>query len=160
MQNVQFYVKICFIYIQTMNKFHSFSSVDTDDKPTTSDTLQVSPMTDLAKKLSNFLTCRPIISQVFNFLRGFHLHRNYCENCDFTAWKGQNIIYSVKFSLLYTITLLNKFNQTGNGLIIKWTFCRHTPRCLPELSDTSRCHAWPGGLCFCPQVRIPSCVTV
>ncbi|XP_048047221.1 cytosolic phospholipase A2 delta isoform X2 [Megalobrama amblycephala] len=60
---------------------------DTDDKPTTSDTLQVSPMTDLAKKLSNFLTCRPIISQVFNFLRGFHLHRNYCENSDFTAWK-------------------------------------------------------------------------
>ncbi|XP_051724626.1 cytosolic phospholipase A2 delta isoform X1 [Ctenopharyngodon idella] len=60
---------------------------DTDDKPTTSDTLQVSPMTDLAKKLSNFLTSRPIISEVFNFLRGFNLHRNYCENRDFTAWK-------------------------------------------------------------------------
>uniref|UniRef100_A0A673H464 Phospholipase A2, group IVF, tandem duplicate 2 n=1 Tax=Sinocyclocheilus rhinocerous TaxID=307959 RepID=A0A673H464_9TELE len=59
----------------------------TDDKPSTSDTLQVSPMTNLAKKLSNFLTSRPIISQVFNFLRGFHLHRNYSENCDFTTWK-------------------------------------------------------------------------
>uniref|UniRef100_A0A673ID89 Phospholipase A2 n=1 Tax=Sinocyclocheilus rhinocerous TaxID=307959 RepID=A0A673ID89_9TELE len=58
-----------------------------NDKPSTSDTLQVSPMSDLAKKLSNFLTCRPIISQVFNFLRGFHLHRNYSENCDFTTWK-------------------------------------------------------------------------
>uniref|UniRef100_A0A671RRQ4 Phospholipase A2, group IVF, tandem duplicate 2 n=2 Tax=Sinocyclocheilus anshuiensis TaxID=1608454 RepID=A0A671RRQ4_9TELE len=63
------------------------NQTDTDDKPSTSDTLQVSPMSDLAKKLSNFLTCRPIISQVFNFLRGFHLHRNYSENCDFTTWK-------------------------------------------------------------------------
>ncbi|KAL1257758.1 hypothetical protein QQF64_011002 [Cirrhinus molitorella] len=61
---------------------------NTDYKPSASDTLQVSPKTDLAKKLSNFLTSRPIISQVFNFLRGFHLHRNYSENCDFTTWKG------------------------------------------------------------------------
>lgn len=98
---------------------HSLLSVDTDNNPTTSDTLQVSPMTDMAKKLNNFLTCRPIISQVFNFLRGFQLHRNYCDNCDFTAWKGQIIIYVVKFSLPCTITLLDKFNQTGNGLIIK-----------------------------------------
>ncbi|KAK2878875.1 hypothetical protein Q8A67_019666 [Cirrhinus molitorella] len=60
---------------------------NTDYKPSASDTLQVSPKTDLAKKLSNFLTSRPIISQVFNFLRGFHLHRNYSENCDFTTWK-------------------------------------------------------------------------
>ncbi|XP_016343463.1 cytosolic phospholipase A2 delta-like [Sinocyclocheilus anshuiensis] len=63
------------------------NQTDTDDKSSTSDTLQVSPKTDLAKKLSIFLTCRPIISQVFNFLRGFHLHRNYSENCDFTTWK-------------------------------------------------------------------------
>ncbi|KTG43655.1 hypothetical protein cypCar_00006258 [Cyprinus carpio] len=47
------------------------------------------------KKLSVFLTSRPIISQMFNFLRGLHLHRNYSKNCDFTAWKGQNIIYVV-----------------------------------------------------------------
>lgn len=60
---------------------------DTDNKPSTSNTLHVNPMTELAKKLSNFLTSRPIISQVFNFLRGFQLHRNYTENCDFTAWK-------------------------------------------------------------------------
>ncbi|XDV43092.1 hypothetical protein PO909_011637 [Leuciscus waleckii] len=59
----------------------------TDNNPKTSDTLQVSPMTNMAKKLNNFLTCRPIISQVFNFLRGFQLHRNYCDNSDFTAWK-------------------------------------------------------------------------
>uniref|UniRef100_A0A671MTI6 Phospholipase A2, group IVF, tandem duplicate 2 n=1 Tax=Sinocyclocheilus anshuiensis TaxID=1608454 RepID=A0A671MTI6_9TELE len=64
-----------------------YSLLDKDDKPSTSDTLQVSPMTNLAKKLSNFLTSRPIISQVFNFLRGFHLHRNYSENCNFTTWK-------------------------------------------------------------------------
>ncbi|XP_016379190.1 cytosolic phospholipase A2 zeta-like [Sinocyclocheilus rhinocerous] len=63
------------------------NQTDTDDKSSTSDTLQASPKTDLAKKLSIFLSSRPIISQVFNFLRGFHLHRNYSENCDFTTWK-------------------------------------------------------------------------
>ncbi len=91
--------------MQTLKTFYPPLSVDTDDKPSTSDTLQVSPMTNLAKKLSNFLTSRPIISQVFNFLRGFHLHRNYSENCDFTTWKGQNIIYAVKYSLISAIPL-------------------------------------------------------
>uniref|UniRef100_A0A671RR91 Phospholipase A2, group IVF, tandem duplicate 2 n=1 Tax=Sinocyclocheilus anshuiensis TaxID=1608454 RepID=A0A671RR91_9TELE len=86
MENILLYVQICLIYLPTMKTSYPLS-VDTDDKPSTSDTLQVSPMSDLAKKLSNFLTCRPIISQVFNFLRGFHLHRNYSENCDFTTWK-------------------------------------------------------------------------
>jgi len=83
---------------------HSLLSVDTDNNPSTSDTLHVNPMTDMAKKLNNFLTSRPIISQVFNFLRGFQMHRNYCDNCDFTAWKGQNIIYVVKFNLTIRIS--------------------------------------------------------
>uniref|UniRef100_A0A671RRC2 Phospholipase A2 n=1 Tax=Sinocyclocheilus anshuiensis TaxID=1608454 RepID=A0A671RRC2_9TELE len=74
-------------WLVTGSVYHPPLSIDTDDKSSTSDTLQVSPKTDLAKKLSIFLTCRPIISQVFNFLRGFHLHRNYSENCDFTTWK-------------------------------------------------------------------------
>lgn len=97
-------------------------SIDTNNKPSTSNTLHVNPMTELAKKLSNFLTSRPIISQVFNFLRGFHLHRNYTENCDFTAWKGQNIIYAVKFSLISTIPSLNQFNLTRHGLNYKVDF--------------------------------------
>ncbi|XP_050957645.1 cytosolic phospholipase A2 zeta-like [Labeo rohita] len=63
------------------------NQTETDDNPSTSDTLRISPMTYWAKKLSSFLTSRPIISQVFNFLRGFHLHRNYSENCDFTTCK-------------------------------------------------------------------------
>ncbi|RXN38788.1 cytosolic phospholipase A2 zeta-like protein [Labeo rohita] len=63
------------------------SNNNTEHKPSTSDTLHVNTKTDLAKKLSDFLTKRPIISQVFNFLRGFHLHGNYSENCDFTTWK-------------------------------------------------------------------------
>ncbi|KAA0711062.1 Cytosolic phospholipase A2 delta [Triplophysa tibetana] len=58
---------------------------DTDDKASTLDTLHISPMTEMAKKISNFLTSRPIISQANNFLRGFQMHRNYSENSDFTA---------------------------------------------------------------------------
>nr|XP_055028411.1 cytosolic phospholipase A2 delta-like [Misgurnus anguillicaudatus] len=60
---------------------------DTDGKASTLDTVHVSPMTELAKRLTDFLTSRPIISQAYNFLRGFHLHKNYTENSDFIAWK-------------------------------------------------------------------------
>ncbi|XP_073682658.1 cytosolic phospholipase A2 delta-like [Garra rufa] len=64
------------------------NQTETDNKPSTSKKpIQVSPMTDFEKMLSNFLTSRPIISQVFNFIRGFHLHRNYSENCEFTTCK-------------------------------------------------------------------------
>ncbi|KAL1257757.1 hypothetical protein QQF64_011001 [Cirrhinus molitorella] len=66
------------------------NQTETDNKPSTSKKpvqLQVCPMTDFEQMLSNFLTRRPIISQVFNFLRGFHLHRDYSENCEFTTCK-------------------------------------------------------------------------
>ncbi|XP_073725449.1 cytosolic phospholipase A2 delta [Misgurnus anguillicaudatus] len=62
------------------------TNADIDDKASTMDTRYVSPMTELAKRVSNFLTSRPIISQAYNFLRGFYLHKNYTENSDFNTW--------------------------------------------------------------------------
>uniref|UniRef100_A0A8B9RA77 Phospholipase A2, group IVF, tandem duplicate 1 n=1 Tax=Astyanax mexicanus TaxID=7994 RepID=A0A8B9RA77_ASTMX len=56
----------------------------TDQKPSTLDTLRVSPE---AVFLSSFMNSRPVISKAFNFMRGFFLSNSYSENSAFTAWK-------------------------------------------------------------------------
>ncbi|XP_056332840.1 cytosolic phospholipase A2 zeta isoform X1 [Danio aesculapii] len=59
-------------------------------KPTALSTHLINPVTDFAKMLCGFMTSRPIVSQMFNFLRGFNLHRNYHENTGFIAWKEKH----------------------------------------------------------------------
>uniref|UniRef100_A0A673H2X1 Phospholipase A2, group IVF, tandem duplicate 1 n=1 Tax=Sinocyclocheilus rhinocerous TaxID=307959 RepID=A0A673H2X1_9TELE len=61
--------------------------VKTDSKPTALGTYLISPVTDFAKMLCGFMTSRPIVSQMYNFLRGFNLHSSYNENTGFIAWK-------------------------------------------------------------------------
>uniref|UniRef100_A0A671N1D4 Phospholipase A2, group IVF, tandem duplicate 1 n=1 Tax=Sinocyclocheilus anshuiensis TaxID=1608454 RepID=A0A671N1D4_9TELE len=61
--------------------------VKTDSKPTALGTYLISPVTDFAKMLCGFMTSRPIVSQSYNFLRGFNLHSSYSENTGFIAWK-------------------------------------------------------------------------
>ncbi|XP_067310717.1 cytosolic phospholipase A2 zeta [Pseudorasbora parva] len=63
------------------------SNTETDSKPTALGTYLISPVTDFAKMLCGFMTSRPIVSQMYNFLRGFNLHRNYNENTGFITWK-------------------------------------------------------------------------
>uniref|UniRef100_A0A3B1JPJ7 Phospholipase A2 n=2 Tax=Astyanax mexicanus TaxID=7994 RepID=A0A3B1JPJ7_ASTMX len=60
------------------------SSIETDQKPSTLDTLRVIPE---AVFLSSFMNSRPVISKAFNFMRGFFLSNSYSENSAFTAWK-------------------------------------------------------------------------
>ncbi|KAI4899858.1 hypothetical protein NFI96_010932, partial [Prochilodus magdalenae] len=60
------------------------SSIERDQKPSTLDTLRVSSE---AVVLSRFMNSRPVISKVFNFLRGFFLHNSYSEYATFTAWR-------------------------------------------------------------------------
>uniref|UniRef100_A0A673IH06 Phospholipase A2, group IVF, tandem duplicate 1 n=1 Tax=Sinocyclocheilus rhinocerous TaxID=307959 RepID=A0A673IH06_9TELE len=61
--------------------------VKTDSKPTALGTYLISPVTDFAKMLCGFMTSRPIVSQMYNFLRGFNLHNSYNKNTGFIAWK-------------------------------------------------------------------------
>ncbi|XP_077095507.1 cytosolic phospholipase A2 zeta isoform X2 [Siphateles boraxobius] len=63
------------------------SNTETDSKPTALGTYLISPVTDFAKILCGFMTSRPIVSQMYNFLRGFNLHRNYNKNTGFISWK-------------------------------------------------------------------------
>ncbi|XP_026141513.1 cytosolic phospholipase A2 zeta [Carassius auratus] len=63
------------------------SNTETDSKPSALGTYLISPVTDLAKMLCGFMTSRPIVSQMYNFLRGFNMHCRYNENSSFIAWK-------------------------------------------------------------------------
>ncbi|XP_062863390.1 cytosolic phospholipase A2 zeta [Trichomycterus rosablanca] len=60
------------------------NSIETDNKRSTLDTMRVS---NEASTLNKFLTGRPFISHVFNFLRGFFLHNLYSENNEFNTSK-------------------------------------------------------------------------
>ncbi|XP_026880389.2 cytosolic phospholipase A2 zeta isoform X1 [Electrophorus electricus] len=57
------------------------------DHASTLDTRRVSPDVTV---LSSFLTGRPVISKVFNFLRGFFLHNNYSQHATFTTWNDKH----------------------------------------------------------------------
>ncbi|XP_017332299.1 cytosolic phospholipase A2 zeta [Ictalurus punctatus] len=59
-------------------------SIETDDNQSTLDTLR---LTSEASTLSNLMHGRPIIYNVFNFLRGFFLHNTYSENFRFNTSK-------------------------------------------------------------------------
>uniref|UniRef100_A0A672S6W8 Cytosolic phospholipase A2 zeta-like n=2 Tax=Sinocyclocheilus grahami TaxID=75366 RepID=A0A672S6W8_SINGR len=63
------------------------SNTETDSKPTALGTYLISPVTDFAKMLCGFMTSRPIVSQMYNFLRGFNMHNSYNKNTGFIAWK-------------------------------------------------------------------------
>ncbi|XP_043119722.1 cytosolic phospholipase A2 zeta [Puntigrus tetrazona] len=63
------------------------SNTETHSKQTALGTYLLGPVTDFAKMLCSFMTSRPIVSQAYNFLRGFNLHSSYNENTGFITWK-------------------------------------------------------------------------
>ncbi|KAG9333310.1 hypothetical protein JZ751_012825 [Albula glossodonta] len=60
-------------------------------KPSALHTYFIEPVGDLAETLDNVLTNRPIISQRYNFLRGFNLHWNYSESNEFLTWQDTHL---------------------------------------------------------------------
>ncbi|XP_063047278.1 cytosolic phospholipase A2 zeta [Engraulis encrasicolus] len=57
---------------------------ETDNHPSTLDTLMIKPATDMVESITSFFTARPIITQMYNFMRGLALHWNYNTNNGFT----------------------------------------------------------------------------
>nr|XP_055028412.1 cytosolic phospholipase A2 zeta-like [Misgurnus anguillicaudatus] len=66
------------------------SNTETENRTKTLGTSVLSPVGDFASMISGFMTSRPIISQMSNFLRGLQLHRDYNENSAFVAWKEKH----------------------------------------------------------------------
>ncbi|XP_063047121.1 cytosolic phospholipase A2 zeta-like [Engraulis encrasicolus] len=54
-------------------------SIDTETEhyPTALDTLMIKPATNMIQSISSFFTARPVVSQVYNFMRGLALHWDY-----------------------------------------------------------------------------------
>uniref|UniRef100_A0A8C8BZG0 Phospholipase A2 n=1 Tax=Oncorhynchus tshawytscha TaxID=74940 RepID=A0A8C8BZG0_ONCTS len=66
------------------------NKIECDNEPTTLDTYLFKPITNTASALTSFFTTRPVITQIYNFMRGFFLHRNYNDNSNFTSWKDMH----------------------------------------------------------------------
>ncbi|KAI3363356.1 hypothetical protein L3Q82_011567, partial [Scortum barcoo] len=63
-----------------------FYEVDTETS--TLDTYLINPITDMTSMLTNFLKNRPVVAEIYNFMRGLVLHWNYSKNSNFIAWKS------------------------------------------------------------------------
>ncbi|KAM9394923.1 cytosolic phospholipase A2 zeta [Salvelinus alpinus] len=66
------------------------NKIENDNEPTTLDTYLFKPITNTASSLTSLFTSRPVITQIYNFMRGFFLHRNYKDNRKFTSWKDMH----------------------------------------------------------------------
>ncbi|KAL2083394.1 hypothetical protein ACEWY4_021167 [Coilia grayii] len=63
---------------------------ETDNQPSTLDTLMIKPATDMIQRITSLFTSRPIISEVYNFMRGLSLHWNYNTKNSFTTGKEKH----------------------------------------------------------------------
>ncbi|KAG7999834.1 Cytosolic phospholipase A2 zeta, partial [Nibea albiflora] len=62
--------------------------IEVDSEPSTLDTFHVNPITSIASMVTDFLKNRPVIAEMYNFIRGLFLHWNYNKHSNFVAWKG------------------------------------------------------------------------
>nr|XP_057912632.1 cytosolic phospholipase A2 zeta-like [Doryrhamphus excisus] len=63
------------------------SNTESDGEPSTVDTRLVDPSTHVSKIISDFLSNRPVVSTVYNFMHGLFLHSKYNTHANFKAWK-------------------------------------------------------------------------
>ncbi|CAB1312596.1 unnamed protein product, partial [Coregonus sp. 'balchen'] len=49
--------------------------------------------TNTASALTSLFNSRPVITKIYNFMRGFFLHWNYNDNSNFTAWKADSTFH-------------------------------------------------------------------
>ncbi|XP_051278850.1 cytosolic phospholipase A2 zeta isoform X2 [Dicentrarchus labrax] len=64
------------------------SQIEGDTEPSTLDTYLINPITDVMHIMTDFFKNRPVIAEMYNFMRGLFLHCNYNKHSNFVAWKG------------------------------------------------------------------------
>lgn len=60
-----------------------------DTEPSTLDTYVLSPITSMTSLVTDFFKNRPVIAEMYNFMRGLFMHWNYNKYSNFVAWKGK-----------------------------------------------------------------------
>uniref|UniRef100_A0A673BCE1 PLA2c domain-containing protein n=1 Tax=Sphaeramia orbicularis TaxID=375764 RepID=A0A673BCE1_9TELE len=64
------------------------SEIDkSDTTPSTLDTFVFNPVTKIAGVLNNFFSKRAGVAEMFNYMRGLFLHKNYNKHSNFVAWR-------------------------------------------------------------------------
>ncbi|XP_041920742.1 cytosolic phospholipase A2 zeta [Alosa sapidissima] len=61
------------------------TNTETDSRPSTLDTFLIKPASYIAQSITSFFNSRPIVSQIYNFMRGLYLHWDYNSKTGFTA---------------------------------------------------------------------------
>ncbi|XP_068424165.1 cytosolic phospholipase A2 zeta-like [Clinocottus analis] len=58
-----------------------------DTEPSTLDTLFINPTTTITRLVTTFSNMRPTVAEMYNFMRGLFMHRDYNQQSNFVAWK-------------------------------------------------------------------------
>ncbi|XP_054456785.1 cytosolic phospholipase A2 epsilon [Anoplopoma fimbria] len=62
-------------------------NIDVDTEPLTLDTHLINPTSDITGIMTDFFKNRPVIAEMYNFMRGLFMHRDYNQQRNFVAWK-------------------------------------------------------------------------
>ncbi|XP_076599459.1 cytosolic phospholipase A2 zeta-like [Chaetodon auriga] len=65
----------------------TISRLKLGSQPLPLDTHLINPLTDIQSILSDFMKNRPVIAEMYNFMRGLFMHLDYNKNNNFVAWK-------------------------------------------------------------------------
>ncbi|XP_034040987.1 cytosolic phospholipase A2 beta-like isoform X2 [Thalassophryne amazonica] len=68
----------------------NISNIKADNEESTLGMSVINPVTEIVSTLTDFFKNRPVIAEMYNFMRGFFLHWNYKKNSNFNAWKGKH----------------------------------------------------------------------
>ncbi|XP_074501749.1 cytosolic phospholipase A2 zeta [Sebastes fasciatus] len=63
------------------------SNIEVDTKKSTLDTYLINPDTGITSMVTGFFKNRPVVAEMYNFMRGLFLHQDYNKNSNFVAWK-------------------------------------------------------------------------
>ncbi|XP_034408437.1 cytosolic phospholipase A2 zeta-like [Cyclopterus lumpus] len=67
------------------------NNIDVDTEPSTLDTHLINPTTDIINMVTDFFINRPLIAEMYNFMHGLFMHRDYNQNSSFVAWKETHL---------------------------------------------------------------------
>ncbi|XP_031728917.1 cytosolic phospholipase A2 zeta isoform X2 [Anarrhichthys ocellatus] len=63
------------------------NNIDDDTEPSNQDTYLTNPTTGIASDVTDFFRTRPVIAEMYNFMRGLFMHKDYNQQSNFVAWK-------------------------------------------------------------------------
>lgn len=107
---------------------------EADTKQSTMDTYVINPINNIRSAMTDYFKNRPVIAEMYNFMRGLVLHQNYSKSSNFLAWKGRYLMSLNVYSFLASgdeVTNCNQLNTTISSPIVATKNLRvYRPRAL------------------------------